>query len=380
MADSVELKSTVHLPQTDFPMKANLPQREPAILEWWDGIEVYRQVRDARAGRPPYVLHDGPPYANGHIHLGHAFNKILKDVVVKARSMMGYDAPYVPGWDCHGLPIEHQVDKTLGGKRAGMTPLAIRQACREYALRFIAIQAEEFRRLGVFWDWARDRREQADNAESRRAIYRTLDRTYEAEIVRRLGGFFSAGAVYHGEKPVHWCPVDVTALAEAEVEYEDRTDPSIYVRMPVLGWNSFAPPWSGPVWAVIWTTTPWTLPANLAIALHPDLDYALVQVGGDVYVVAQELLGTVAAKLGWDRPRVLATSKGKALAEAQATYARPYPTVAGPAAGPGLFVQGEHVTLDAGTGLVHTAPGHGADDFVTGRRYGLPPFLSLIHI
>ena len=374
MPDSVELKSTIHLPKTDFPMKANLPEREPRILEWWDAIEVYRRTREARAGQPSYVLHDGPPYANGHIHLGHAFNKILKDFVVKGRSMLGFDAPYVPGWDCHGLPIEHQVDKKLGGKRAGMTPLAIRQACREYALKFIAIQSEEFRRLGVFWDRGLDAREQAADAPSRRAIYRTLDRTYEAEIVRRLGGFFTSGAVYHGEKPVHWCPVDTTALAEAEVEYEDRTDPSVYVRMPVQGWESVVPGFTGTVWALIWTTTPWTLPANLAIALHPDLDYAFVEVGGDVYVVASELLEAVAGKLGWGEPAVRATVKGARLAEQKATYTRPYPMASGPASGPGVFVLGEHVTLDAGTGLVHTAPGHGADDFVMGKRYGLPPF------
>ncbi|HEX5044889.1 MAG TPA: isoleucine--tRNA ligase [Candidatus Polarisedimenticolaceae bacterium] len=368
----MELKSTIHLPQTDFPMKANLPEREPRILEWWDGIEVYRRVREARAGRPPYVLHDGPPYANGNIHLGHAFNKILKDVVVKSRSMLGFDAPYVPGWDCHGLPIEHQVDKKLGGKRAGMTPLAIRQACREYALRFVTVQSEEFRRLGVFWDRALDRREQAEDAASRRAIYRTLDRTYEAEIVRRLGGFFAGGAVYHGEKPVHWCPVDVTALAEAEVEYEERTDPSIYVRMPVHGASTRRPALAGKkVAALIWTTTPWTMPANLAVALHPDETYVAVEVAdGWTYLVAEGLLDAVAAKLGWGTQEVVDRFRGREFADPSVTYARPYPLDGAP----GIFVLGEHVTLDAGTGLVHTAPGHGADDFNIGRRYGLPAF------
>jgi isoleucyl-tRNA synthetase len=379
---TVELKSTVHLPRTDFPMKANLPRREPEILDWWDRIDAYRRVRDARAGAPAYVLHDGPPYANGNIHLGHAFNKILKDVVVKSRSMLGYDAPYVPGWDCHGLPIEHQVDKALGSKRAGRTPLEVRRACRDYALKYVAVQSGEFRRLGVLWDRTLAASEDAADAPDRRAIYRTLDRTYEAEVVRRLGGFFASGAVYHGEKPVHWCPRDVTALAEAEVEYEDRTDPSIYVRMPVTGLEARLPALAGRrVYAVVWTTTPWTLPANLAVALHPDLPYAFVEVEGDVYVVAEGLLAAVAEKLGWGAPPVVARAGGAAIVgEGDAwvgravAVERPYPTASGPASGPGVLVLGEHVTLDAGTGLVHTAPGHGADDFETGRRYGLRPF------
>ena len=233
MSQNIELKSTVHLPKTDFPMKADLPRREPTILDWWDRVGTYGAIRAARSGRPAYVLHDGPPYANANIHLGQALNKILKDFVVKSRSMMGFDAAYVPGWDCHGLPIEYRVDKDLGAKKAGMSPLEVRALCRAHAEKFIEIQKGEFRRLGVMWDRARDAEEEAAHASSRRATYRTIDRTFEAEIVRQLGGFFAKGSVYYGEKPVHWCFSCKTALAEAEVEYEDRTDPSVYVKMPV---------------------------------------------------------------------------------------------------------------------------------------------------
>src|SRR5215831_12746865 len=260
VSKNVELKSTIHLPRTEFPMKADLPRREPVILDWWDAIGAYGKVRAARTGRPAFVLHDGPPYANGNIHLGQSLNKILKDFVVKSRSMMGFDAPYVPGWDCHGLPIENRVDKELGAAKAGMSTLEVRARCRAYAEKFIGIQKAEFRRLGVHWDRATDASEDASRSPSRRAIYRTIDRTYEAEIIRQLGGFFVKGSVYYGEKPVHWCFSCKTALAEAEVEYEDRTDASITVKMPVAGLGARIPALSGKATAVlIWTTTPWTL-------------------------------------------------------------------------------------------------------------------------
>jgi isoleucyl-tRNA synthetase len=363
-------------------MKANLPSREPQILDWWDRTDAYRSISDARVGRPTFVLHDGPPYANGNIHLGQALNKILKDFVVKSRSMMGHDAQYVPGWDCHGLPIEHRVDKELGAKKSGLSPLEVRALCRAYAEKFIGIQRDEFRRLGVLWDRALDAREEEDGAPSRRAIYRTIDRTYEAEIVRQLGRFFTKGAVYHGEKPVHWCTSCRTALAEAEVEYEDRTDPSIYVKFPVTGLDRRIAALAGrKVSVLIWTTTPWTLPANLAVALHPDLKYAAVEVEDETFVVAEELLPSVSATLGWKDPRTVASFSGsEAIGEAdewvgaRAPLERPYPAPAGPASGPGVLVLGRHVTLDAGTGCVHTAPGHGADDFYVGQKYGLPPF------
>ena len=363
-------------------MKADLPKREPTILDWWDKIDAYGRIREARAGRPSYVLHDGPPYANANIHLGQSLNKILKDFVVKSRSMMGFYAPYVPGWDCHGLPIEHRIDKDLGPKKAGMSAREIRALCRAHAEKYIAVQKSEFRRLGVMWDRATDAVEEASDAPSRRAIYRTIDRTYEAEIIRQLGVFFAKGSVYYGEKPVHWCFSCKTALAEAEVEYEDRTDPSVYVQLQVRGLEARVPVLAGrTVFVVIWTTTPWTLPANLAVALHPDLPYVAVDVGGDALIVAEGLLSKVSELLAWPSPKVIATFTGRELVGEgkdwvgdRAPIERPYPMDSGPASGPGVLVLGTHVTLDAGTGCVHTAPGHGADDFRMGNLYGLPPF------
>ncbi len=386
MSKNVELKSTVTLPRTEFPMKANLPAREPQILDWWDKIDAYGKIADARRGKSPFVLHDGPPYANGNIHLGQALNKILKDFVVKSRSMLGHDAQYVPGWDCHGLPIEHRVDMELGAKKTTLSPLKVRELCRAYAEKFIGIQKSEFRRLGVLWNRALDTTEDARHEPSRRAIYRTIDHSYEAEIVHQLGRFFSKGAVYHGEKPVHWCTSCKTALAEAEVEYADRTDPSVYVKLAVDGLGARVSALSGRnVFALIWTTTPWTLPANLAVALHPDLKYVAVELGddagGDTYLVAEGLLVSVSATLGWSAPRVVASFTGVELVGegdvwvgARAPVSRPYPAPSGVAAGPGVMVLGRHVTLEAGTGLVHTAPGHGADDFHVGQKYGLPTF------
>ncbi|HKQ62964.1 MAG TPA: class I tRNA ligase family protein, partial [Candidatus Polarisedimenticolaceae bacterium] len=298
-------------------MKADLPRREPEILRWWSEIGVYGRIRAARAGRPAWVLHDGPPYANGDIHLGQALNKILKDFALKSHSMLGHDVPYVPGWDCHGLPIEHRVDKELGGDKARLGALEIRERCRAYAERYIGIQAEQFRRLGVLWEPG--------------AIYRTLDASYEAEIIHQLGRFFTKGLVYYGEKPVHWCPSCRTALAEAEVEYADRSDPAIYVRMPVHGLERRLPQLAGrPVALVIWTTTPWTLPANLAVALHPALPYVAVEVDGEARIVAEGRLPQVAAELGWGSPPVLARALGSELAGEGVRIERPFPTPSGP--------------------------------------------------
>ncbi len=363
-------------------MKAGLPNREPKTLEWWDSIDAFGRIRKSREPAEPYGLHDGPPYANGHIHIGHALNKILKDIVVKSRTMMGYDAHYIPGWDCHGLPIEHHMDKELGPKKAKMTALQFRAACRKYAEKYIRIQGDEFRRLGVLWDRNTDRKEREADAPNRTAIYRTLDRTYEAEIIRQVGKFFSGGSVYQGDKPVHWCPSCRTALAEAEVEYQDRTDPSIYVKFPVEGLEANVPALAGRnVSLVIWTTTPWTLPANLAVALHPDFSYVAVEAGNDTFIVAEGLLANVQETLGWGDTPVIARftgtellGQGEGYIGAEGQVRRPYPMDHGPGAGPGLAILGEHVTLDAGTGNVHTAPGHGAEDFVAGREYGLPPF------
>ncbi len=363
-------------------MKANLPEREPRILEWWDGIDAYGLIRKATSGRPTFVLHDGPPYANGHIHLGQALNKILKDFVVKSRTMMGNDAHYVPGWDCHGLPIEHRVDKELGSKKADMDPLEVRSLCRAYAERFIEIQRQEFRRLGVLWDRRADAREEEAGLVSRKAIYRTIDHSYEAEVIRQLGRFFVKGSVYHGDKPVHWCYSCRTALAEAEVEYEDRSDPSIYVKFPVHNIESRIDELGGrEVSLLVWTTTPWTLPANMAVALHPALPYVAVDISGDVLVVAEGLLEEVAARLGWEKPAVVARFTGKELVGEGDDWVgrsvpveRPYYAPAGCASERGVLILGDHVTLEAGTGCVHTAPGHGADDFQMGQKYALETF------
>jgi isoleucyl-tRNA synthetase len=379
---NAELKSTINLPRTRFSMKANLPNREPQILEWWDGIDVYGRIRAASAERPPFVLHDGPPYANGHIHLGQALNKILKDFVVKSRSMMGHDARYVPGWDCHGLPIEHRVDKDLGPKKLGMEPLEIRGLCRSYAEKFIQIQRGEFHRLGVLWDRATDEAEEKSAAPSRRGIYRTIDHTYEADIIRQLGRFFTKGGIYHGVKPVHWCSSCQTALAEAEVEYADRSDPSVFVKFPIGNIESRLPDLAGkPVSLLIWTTTPWTLPANLAVCLHPDLPYVAVEIESEALIVAEGLLAQLVLTLGWDSPPVLARFAGKQLVGEGDDWSgdaipveRPYRSPDGVASRDGVLLLGDHVTLEAGTGCVHTAPGHGAEDFYIGQQYGLETF------
>jgi isoleucyl-tRNA synthetase len=347
----VDLKNTINLPKTSFSMKANLPQREPKMLEHWDRIDVYRKIRAARAGSPTYVLHDGPPYANGAIHMGHAINKILKDIIVKSRSMMGFDAPYLPGWDCHGLPIEIKVDQTLGAKKAKLSKVAVRRECRKYAERFIDVQRQGFKRLEVFGEWEEP--------------YSTMSYSYEAEITRAFGDFVGKGLVYKGLKPVHWCYSCGTALAEAEVEYEDHTSPSVYVAFPLKSdISDLDPALSGRKWSVvIWTTTPWTLPANLAIAFHPDYEYSAVRVGDNGYIVATELLKAVAEKCGWTAPEEVARFRGRSIEKRVARH----PFIARDS----LLVVADYVTLEAGTGCVHTAPGHGHDDYVTGQAYGL---------
>ncbi len=348
----MDYKATLNLPRTEFPMKANLPQREPEMLAWWGQQRLYDKIQDAGQGRPLYVLHDGPPYANGRIHIGHALNKILKDIIVKSKTMSGYQVPYVPGWDCHGLPIEHQVMKELGSKKQELDTLGIRKLCREYAEKFVGVQREEFRRLGVLGDWEHP--------------YLTMTPDYEAAIVREFGKFVERGGVYKGLKPVLWCTSDRTALAEAEVEYDDHTSPSIYVKFPLVSppavledpsMLGFAfPAGVTAVSIVIWTTTPWTLPANQAVCLHPDFEYAFVQVGSEVLVVAKELVASVAKACGLPNPTVLGTRKGK---EGFAGLETQRPL------GPGLspILLGDFVTLDQGTGCVHIAPGHGMEDY-----------------
>jgi isoleucyl-tRNA synthetase len=350
-----EWKETVNLPRTGFPMKANLQTAEPEAIARWEAMDLYGQIRAKRAGAPKFVLHDGPPYANGQIHLGTALNKVLKDLVVKSRTMAGFDAPYVPGYDCHGLPIELRVDRELGAKKRDMSLADIRRACRAYAERFIDVMTKEFQRLMVYGDWAHP--------------YVTMSYRYQADIARALGKFVERGLVYKGKKPVHWCIHCRTALAEAEVEYADHSSPSIYVEFP-LSADSAAdiaqriPELSGkPVSVLIWTTTPWTIPSNLAIAFHPELDYAAYDVEGRAVIVAEELAETVARNVGKALDRPLATVKGRTLEGLRfrhPLYERD-----------SVAVLADYVTLEQGTGAVHTAPGHGADDYLTGVKYGL---------
>jgi isoleucyl-tRNA synthetase len=349
-----DYRDTLNLPRTDFPMKANLAQREPAILKRWEDMRLYEKIVAANAARPLFVLHDGPPYANGHLHHGHILNKILKDVIVKSKNMAGFRAEYVPGWDCHGLPIEHQVDKELGPRKARMTTREIREACRDYADKFVAVQREEFRRLGVLGQWGDP--------------YLTTEPGYEAAEIRELAKFAVMGSLYRGKKPVHWCWSCRTALAEAEVEYEEHNSPSVYVKFPFppdyepLGQRVDALK-GRKVSIVIWTTTPWTLPANLAIAIHPEHPYRAVEVGDEVFIVAEGLLESVSKAVGWRSPRLVARFAGRQLDGLEAQH---------PWAGrPSKIVLGEHVTLEAGTGAVHTAPGHGQDDYEIGLAHGL---------
>ena len=350
----MDYKATLNLPKTDFPMKANLTAAEPRMLAWWEEIGIYQRLRQAAADRPLWILHDGPPYANGHIHLGHVLNKVLKDVIVKSRSMAGYNAVYVPGWDCHGLPIEHQVDKMLGLDQPGvdvrraMDPIEKIRRCREYALKFIDIQREEFKRLGVFGDWDHP--------------YMTMAPAYEGVIVREFGRLVGRGLVYKGLKPVHWCMHCKTALAQAEVEYEDERAPSVYVRFPLVGPLPGLPEAPKPSLA-IWTTTPWTLPANLAIAVHPEEDYVALEGRGETLIVAAKLADTFAALAGLERPRRLATLPGHALAGLEFRHTWLDRT--------GKVAAAPFVAMDTGTGLVHIAPGHGEEDYDLGRTLGL---------
>ena len=348
----MDYKATLNLPKTDFPMKANLPQREPELLASWEKERLYEQIQEAGKGRPRYVLHDGPPYANGRIHIGHALNKILKDIIVKSKTMAGYQVPYVPGWDCHGLPIEHQVLKELGDKKKTLDTPAIRRLCREYAEKFYMIQREEFQRLGILGDWQHP--------------YLTMNPGYEATIIREFGAFVERGGVYKGLKPVLWCTADQTALAEAEVEYEDHTSPSIYVKFPLVTsptvLSKTFPGISFPVGiklvsVVIWTTTPWTLPANQAVCLHGEIDYAFVQVGDEVLIVAEKLLESVTKACKLEGARVFGVKKGCEGFEGIETQ-RPLTTGLSP------ILLGDFVTLDQGTGCVHIAPGHGMEDYI----------------
>jgi isoleucyl-tRNA synthetase len=347
----MDYRETLNLPKTDFPMKANLPKKEPEFLKKWEMISLYHQIGRLAGGRTKYILHDGPPYANGHIHIGTALNKILKDFIVKSKFMSGFDSHYVPGWDCHGLPVEHEVEKSLGAKKGSLSVVDIRKRCRDYATRFVEIQREEFKRLGVFGEWE--------------TPYLTMSFDYQATIVREFGKFLLNGSVYKGKKPVHWCPTCKTALAEAEVKYEDHRSPSIYVKFKMISDpEALSPVLKGkPVSVLIWTTTPWTLPANLAIALHPDFTYVAVEVDREVHILAEGLLEEVMRKFGVQKYRILEKFRG---AQAEGLKCR-HPFLDRDS----ILVLARYVTLDVGTGCVHTAPGHGQEDYETGIAYGL---------
>ena len=347
----MDYRATLNLPQTKFNMKANLSQKEPLYLKRWEKEDLYGQIQESCKDKPLYVLHDGPPYANGHIHLGTAFNKILKDIILKSRRMAGFNAPYIPGWDCHGLPIEHNVDKELGEKKDQISKLSKRGACRKYAQKWIKAQRDEFKRLGVLGDWDKP--------------YLTMNFAYEAAIAREFNRFLLTGSIIRNKKPVYWCSTCTTALAEAEVEYYDHTSPSIYVKFQVRDDLADIDPALGGdrVFVVIWTTTPWTLPANLAVAFHPDFVYAAVAVQGEVWIMAQDLVASVMSQLGIDAYDIRTTFSARGLENRNCRH--PFLDR------DSLMVLADYVTIEAGTGCVHTAPGHGADDFQTGLRYGL---------
>ena len=351
----MDYKKTLNLPKTAFPMKGNLAQREPERLKKWNEADLYQQIRDEFAGRPKFILHDGPPYANGAIHIGHAVNKVLKDIIIKSKSLSGFDAPYVPGWDCHGLPIELMVEKKIGKAGAKVSPEIFRKECRKYATKQVKIQKDEFVRLGILGEW--------DNP------YLTMSYDVEANIVRSLGKIAEKGHLSQGAKPVHWCTDCGSALAEAEVEYEDKHSPAIDVRFQVADEAAFIKncpnaAGKGDISVVIWTTTPWTLPANQAVSLNPELDYVVVQCDAERLVVGEALLESAMKRFGIEDYKVIARCIGNDLENQllqHPFYDRQVP-----------IVVGHHVTTDAGTGAVHTAPGHGQDDYVIGMKYGLP--------
>ncbi|MEZ5476582.1 MAG: class I tRNA ligase family protein, partial [Thiolinea sp.] len=349
-----DYKHTLNLPKTGFPMRGDLAKREPGMLDDWEQRQLYQRLREKAKGRPKFILHDGPPYANGPIHIGHAVNKIIKDVIVKSKSMAGFDAPYVPGWDCHGLPIEKKVEDMIGRVGVQVDANTFRKKCREYAAEQIDIQRKDFKRLGVLGSWDEP--------------YLTMNFKTEAGIVRALGKIALSGHMTKGTKPVHWCTDCGSALAEAEVEYYDKQSFSIYVRYPFVEESALlarlpAAQGEGPLSTLIWTTTPWTLPASQAVSLHPELEYVVVAVDGERLLLAEALLEEVLRDTGHAEHTVLARAKGADLEGLLLHH--PFLERQVP------LVLGEHVTTDAGTGAVHTAPGHGQEDFVVGQRYGL---------
>lgn len=350
-------KETLNLPKTDFPIRASLAKVEAEFSALWDKEDIYHKIQNKNKNNNKYILHDGPPYPNGEIHLGHALNKTLKDIVVKHRSMNGFLAPYVPGWDCHGLPIETQLIKKIGDKRKEMSITEFRQKCKEYALHYVDLQRNEFKRLGIFGEWDKP--------------YLTIDHSYEEKIVELFGVLAEKGYIYRGLKPIHWCPKCETALAEAEIEYEDERSPSIFVKFEVIDRNSIQldkrSPVSGlqsSVYFVIWTTTPWTLPANVAIAAHPDYEYVFLKAGDEVYVVAEGLMEDFINRLEIKEHAIIDKTKGKFLEGILCKHPFVKRDV--------MVVLDKYVTLEQGTGLVHIAPGHGDEDYKVGLKYKLP--------
>ena len=342
-------KETVNLPQTDFPMRANLTVREAETVDRWEATSLYAELRKQAEGRPKFVLHDGPPYANGELHAGTALNKIIKDLVVKSKQMAGFDAPYVPGWDCHGLPIEYKVLSELGDKAKELSQVEIRRKCRDFALKYVDIHRNGFKRLLVTGDW--------DNP------YLTLKSEYVATGVRVFAEMYEKGCIYKGLKPIYWCPSCQTALAEAEVEYGDHTSPSIYVKFKAV---DPIPGLKGDVSYVIWTTTPWTLAANLAISLHPDFKYSAVEANGETLIMATELVANAMDACGIEKYTIIGEFTGSDLEGLTYQHVQFSDRIC-------PIILGTHVTLEAGTGCVHTAPGHGQDDYVVSARYGIEP-------
>ncbi|WP_182058623.1 isoleucine--tRNA ligase, partial [Pantoea sp. ME81] len=350
-----DYKSTLNLPETGFPMRGDLAKREPGMLQRWTDDNLYGIIREAKKGKKTFILHDGPPYANGSIHIGHSVNKILKDIIVKSKGMAGYDSPYVPGWDCHGLPIEHKVEQMIGKPGEKVSAAEFRAACRNYAAEQVEGQKKDFIRLGVLGDWDRP--------------YLTMDFKTEANIIRALSKIIGNGHLHKGAKPVHWCMDCRSALAEAEVEYYDKTSPSIDVMFNAVDADAVRAKFGvaaseGPVSLVIWTTTPWTMPANRGISLHPEFEYQLLQIEGRSLILAKEMVEGVMKRAGITEWKVLGECNGAAL-ELQ-LFQHPFLEQI-----QSKVVLGEHVTLEAGTGAVHTAPGHGPDDYVIGQKYGL---------
>ena len=350
----MDYSKTLNLPETEFPMRAGLPKREPEFLKYWEENKIYEKKQELHAGHKKFVLHDGPPYANGKIHMGTALNKILKDIIMKYKYAQGFDTPYVPGWDTHGMPIEHAAIKNLGLNRHELDTLVLRKECHDYALKWIDEQRTDFKRLGVLGDWDHP--------------YITMTHDYEAVQIHVFGEMAKKGYIYKGKKAVYWCPHCETALAEAEIEYGEEKSPAIFVKMPLVKDNGMLPEAAQgkPAYIVIWTTTPWTMPANVAIALHPDFEYAWVECEGEILFMAKEMLEAVGKVCKKDLSNIIGTCKGKDMEYAECRH--PFETIDRKS----LVVLADYVTLEAGTGCVHTAPGHGADDFETGVRYNLP--------